>query len=117
MVGHRVRRGFRWLGLIVAVPMLVVCAGAFALAGIAWINPPDLDPALDYVAIIESRGRIIFIDPPCDIRDMFSSSRPICAAGRPFVLLRLAGVSALTACVWYAACWSIGSILARLCTR
>jgi hypothetical protein len=113
MVGRRVRRGFRRLGAVVAAPLLVVSAGAFALVGIGWINAPDLGPALDYVAIIESpRGHIIFIDPPCDIRDIFGSSRAICAAGRLFVLLRVACVSALIACVWYAACWAIGGVLA-----
>ena len=115
MVGRRVRRGFRWLGLIVAVPLLAVSAGAFGLAGIAWINAP-VDPTLDWIAIIESpRGHVIFSDPPCDIRDMFfKSSRPICAAQGPSVLLRLARESALIACVWYAACWSIGCVLAGL---
>jgi hypothetical protein len=33
-VGRRVRRGFQWLGAVVAVPLLVVSAGAFAFAGI-----------------------------------------------------------------------------------
>jgi hypothetical protein len=112
MVGRRVQRGFRRLGLIVAVPFLVVSAGAFAFACFAWINAP-VDPALDYVAIIESPpGHIIFIDPPCDIRDTFGSPRAICAAGRSFWLLRVAGVTALIACVWYVACWSIGAVLA-----
>lgn len=79
----------------------------------AWFNARDLDPAHDYIAIIQSsRGHVIFIDPPCDIRDMFNSSRPICAAQGPSVLLRVASVSALIACVWYAACWSIGWVLA-----
>jgi hypothetical protein len=41
------------LGLIVAVPLLAVSAGAFGLAGIAWINAP-VDPTLDWIAIIES---------------------------------------------------------------
>jgi hypothetical protein len=113
MVGRRVRRGFRWLGAVVALPLLVVSAGAFALAGFAWFYARDLDPALDYIAIIQSSRGEIFIDPPCDIRDMFNSSRPICAAQGPSVLLRVTGVSTLIACVWYAACRSIGWVLAR----
>ena len=63
MVGRRVRRGFRWLGLIVAAPLLAVSAGAFGLAGIGWINVP-VDPTPDWIAIIESpRGHVIFSDP------------------------------------------------------
>jgi hypothetical protein len=50
------------LGLIVAVPLLAISAGAFGLAGVAWINAPD--PALDWIAIIElPRGHVIFSDP------------------------------------------------------
>jgi hypothetical protein len=98
---------------VVAAPLLVVSVCAFALAGIAWINAHLGGSGLDYIAIGESpRGHIIFIDPPCEIRDIFRSSRAICAVEQSFVWLRFACVSTLIACVWYAACWPIGRVLA-----
>jgi hypothetical protein len=99
MIGWRVRRGFRRLGLVVAAPALALALGALVLVGIASLlpaapQPECLEPTLsgpEFYQCLERQGA-----------DARATSN----------FLTFAAMSATISVLWFAACWAIGWVLA-----
>src|SRR5262245_6624442 len=72
MVGGRVRRGFRRLGLIVAVPVLIIALGASVLGAIGLATAPE---ALPYAPFPDECARPPQVSPENAFRDFVSPTQ------------------------------------------
>lgn len=138
MVGARVSRGFRRLGLVVALPALVLAVGASVLAGVGMAMAPTELPGVSIVADCQKSSPGLFddipivappkgfqLDPPqtvgdADFERCLASHREKADAWQanhrailaPYDAIGFASASAAIGVIWFALCWAIGWVLA-----
>jgi hypothetical protein len=110
MVGHRVRRGFQRLGLVVTVPAFCLALGATAFGGIGLMTAPE---PLPFPACYTG----FLADTPTEqhVRCRAEHERyneNYDTRQKPYELLTFAGMSAAIGALWFALCWAIGWVLA-----
>jgi hypothetical protein len=120
MIGRRVQRGFRRLGLLVAVPLLVVAAVILTVAGVQAITAPHETEyptfphisGCDHLLATAARDqcqKTLYRD---DIEKYDRERAAWRESQQPWETLSYAIAFAAAALAWYAACWAIGWVLA-----